>query len=114
MKKFLIKAVVIWGILFISLSTVAYFLYDTYEPNALVKSQSINIRSNPTTSEEKSSVLITLERGDTLEVLKVSNEPIDGYIWAQVKFIDSEGKINRGFCVYDFLVISKEPQLSEK
>lgn len=112
MKNFFIKAIAILGTLFISLSIVSYFLYEVYEPNALVKAQTLNVRSMPSVSDEDSSIIITLERGDSVEVLKVDTESTDGYIWAYVRFIDNEGKVNRGFCVSDYLIISEAPSTS--
>lgn len=109
MKNFCFKVVAILGILFISLSMVARFSYEDFEYNAIVKAQTLNIRSQATVSDENSSVITTLERGDYLEVLSVGDTPVDGYIWAEVRFLDEDDKVKYGFCVYDYIVMAEEP-----
>lgn len=111
--KLLKDTVIILAILFISLFTLHHFLYESIHENATVSAESVNIRVNPEVSDDPSTVIIKLSKGDRLEFVRLTNEMSDGFAWAQVKVTLEDGSIAQGYCVYMYISLDV-PSSSEE
>ena len=115
MKNFLIKAIIVLTILFISLFTLHHFLYDFINENAVVSVENLNIRVKPTIDDDPSSIIIKLSQGDRLEFVGLVYTSSNGFTWARVKVTLEDGTIEKGYCVYTYITLDEtsETEASE-